>query len=102
MADTGRYVRGCDSAPEATVAGNPMPWCVAVLSAQAELEWFLLAGDHYTDVTVLGARNGEVLLAVRSTSDMADQRILQWRLSDHRLLHLTTVTDDASVAMGTW
>lgn len=101
-ADTGRYVRSCTSSPEATVAGAPMPWCVAVLTHQTELEWLLLASERYAGVTILGARNGEIYLSVQSSSDLADQRILRWRLSDHNLAHVTTVTNGAQVAVGSW
>ena len=79
-----------------------MPWCVAVLTHQTELEWLLLAGERYAGVTILGARNGEIYLSVQSSSDLADQRILRWRLSDHNLAHVTTVTNGAQVAVGSW
>ncbi|MFD0557694.1 hypothetical protein FB566_2980 [Stackebrandtia endophytica] len=101
FADDNRYVRGCLPGEHLPTGDRTATWCVAVMDAQAQVERVLIADDRYSGVTVLGAWRGEIYLSVRTTEE-ADQRILVWRVSDDRLLNLTTVSHEAQVALHPW
>ena len=101
FSDENRYVRGCLPGEDLPTGNREAQWCVAVMDAQAQVDRLLIADGRYSGVTVLGSWGGEVYLSVRTNAE-ADQRILVWRVSDNRLMNLTTASSQAQVALHTW